>query len=126
VKPRALFIIYNWDGQTLCSNPDFIRHKTSLTSEEPSFCSNISTMSSLQSSLTNHTHVYTRRIARRVYGRLWMIVICVLEQSRSSVKKKTIVIIAHLCSETAVFARIPTFRLPRSNRYSRTTHAVRS
>jgi hypothetical protein len=46
----ALSIIYNWDGQT--SGPrtdgdaDFSRDKTSLTSEVPSFCSNLSTVSS--------------------------------------------------------------------------------
>jgi hypothetical protein len=38
--------IYNWDGQTLCSNPDFLRDKTSLTSEVPCFCSNFSPVSS--------------------------------------------------------------------------------
>jgi hypothetical protein len=38
--------IYNWDGQTLCSNPDFLRNKTSLTSEVPFFCSNFNRMSS--------------------------------------------------------------------------------
>jgi hypothetical protein len=37
VKPRALLIIYHWDGQT-------VRDKSSLASEVPFFCSNISTM----------------------------------------------------------------------------------
>jgi hypothetical protein len=29
--------IYNWDGQTLCRDTDFLRNKTSLTSEVPCF-----------------------------------------------------------------------------------------
>jgi hypothetical protein len=40
------------------------------------------------------------------------------------VSEKTIVITAHLCSETAVFAQIATFRQALSVRYSRTEYAV--
>jgi hypothetical protein len=50
VKLRTIFTLYHWDGQTLCprldGDADFLRDKTNLTSEVPSFCSNISTMQS--------------------------------------------------------------------------------
>jgi hypothetical protein len=48
----AISKIYNWDGQTLCSNPDFLRDKTSLTSEVPPFCSNFNSIRS-----SNYTNV---------------------------------------------------------------------
>jgi hypothetical protein len=50
VKPSAISKIYHWDGQTLCSNPDFLRDKTSLTSEVTFFCSNFNSKRSSNSS----------------------------------------------------------------------------
>jgi hypothetical protein len=35
----AISKICHWDGQMLCTNPDFLRDKTGLTSEVPFFCS---------------------------------------------------------------------------------------
>jgi hypothetical protein len=47
VDLRAIFSQYNWDGQRRSvRNPDFLRDKTGLTSEVPSFCSIFSTMTS--------------------------------------------------------------------------------
>jgi hypothetical protein len=37
VKPSTISKIYHWDGQTLCTNPDFLRDKTGLTSKVPFF-----------------------------------------------------------------------------------------
>jgi hypothetical protein len=49
VKPSPISKIYHWDGQTLYSNPDFLRDKTSLTSEVPFFCSNFNSKRSSNS-----------------------------------------------------------------------------
>jgi hypothetical protein len=49
VDPRVEFTLDNWDGQTLCSNPDFLRDKRGLTSEVPFFCSNFNSKRSSNS-----------------------------------------------------------------------------
>jgi hypothetical protein len=49
VKPSVISKIYHWDGQTLCSNPDFLCNKRGLTSEVPCFCYNFNSKRSSNS-----------------------------------------------------------------------------
>jgi hypothetical protein len=57
--------MYNWDGQTLLLVAS-LQH--GVCSEVPLFCSNFSSMSSSTNYYSNHTVVFIRLTARRLYG----------------------------------------------------------
>jgi hypothetical protein len=107
--------------ESCVSQTDGLRDKSSLASEVPSFCSDTSTMSSLKICYSNQTSTF--RITRGRYLYLIGLVGLIARLSamicakRGYVTKKSTVIIAHICSKTAIFGPLNSFRQYQSNRY---------